>query len=123
MMSRGKITPGSLSYYTDIVATGIEDYYAGRGEAPGFWTGAGARAVGIDGEVTAAQLQRLFAQQHPMTGEPLGAEYKVRADADKVYGWDLTLSAPKTVSSTWALDPEAGMTIRDVHDLCAQSAV
>lgn len=65
MMSRGKITPGSLSYYTDIVATGIEDYYAGRGEAPGVWIGSGAAAAGIDGEVSAVQLAALFDMRQP----------------------------------------------------------
>jgi conjugative relaxase-like TrwC/TraI family protein len=124
MMSRGKITPGSLSYYTDIVAPGVEDYYAGRGEAPGVWLGSGAHAAGIDGEVSAAQLQRLFEQQHPISGEPLGADYKVRADADKVYGWDLTVSAPKTVSTLWAIGGRTvGMDVRDAHDVAVQTAI
>jgi len=124
MMSRGKITPGSLSYYTDIVAPGVEDYYAGRGEAPGVWLGKGARVAGVEGEVDAAQLQRLFAQQHPVTGEPLGAEYKVRADADKVYGWDLTVSAPKTVSTLWAIGGGTiGMEVRDAHAAAVQTSI
>ncbi|MGH9247682.1 MAG: MobF family relaxase [Acidimicrobiales bacterium] len=124
MMSRGKITPGSLSYYTDIVAPGVEDYYAGRGEAPGVWLGSGARAAGIDCEVSAVQLQRLFAQHHPVTGEMLGAEYVVPDGRDKVYGWDLTCSAPKTVSTLWAVGGgTVGMEVRDAHDAAIGAAI
>jgi len=124
MMSRGKITPGSLSYYTDTVAAGVEDYYAGRGEAAGVWLGRGAHRAGIAGEVAADQLQRLFAQQHPMTGEPLGAAYVVGGDRDMVYGWDLTVSAPKTVSTLWAIGGgDVGMTVRVAHDAAVQTAV
>lgn len=32
MLSRGKVTPATVSYYSDEVARGLEDYYAGRGE-------------------------------------------------------------------------------------------
>lgn len=123
MMSRGKITPGSLSYYTDIVAPGIEDYYAGRGEAPGYWTGRGAHAAGVDGEVLAVQLQRLFAFAHPITGEPLGDDYVVPDGRDKVYGFDLTCSAPKTVSTLWAIGDDASGEVRAAHDAAIQAAV
>lgn len=84
MMSRGKITPGSLSYYTDIVATGVEDYYAGRGEAPGAWLGTGAAAAGIEGEVSAEQLAALFDMRHPVTSEALGDDYTVGGDRERV---------------------------------------
>jgi DNA-binding transcriptional ArsR family regulator len=30
-LSRGKVTPLTVSYYTDTVATGLDDYYAGHG--------------------------------------------------------------------------------------------
>ena len=48
MLTIGKIggTGGgqwrSAEYYTEQVARGAEDYYAGHGEAPGTWTGNGA---------------------------------------------------------------------------------
>lgn len=124
MMSRGKITPGSLSYYTDVVATGIEDYYAGRGEAPGFWIGTGAAAAGIEGEVSAAQLAALFDMRHPVSGERLGDDYVVPASRDRVYGWDLTCSAPKSVSSLWAVGGGGvGMEVRDAHDVAVQAGM
>ncbi len=33
------------SYYTQQVVRGAEDYYAGKGEAPGTWAGSGAKAL------------------------------------------------------------------------------
>jgi hypothetical protein len=46
VLSRGKVTPATVSYYTDEVAPGLEDYYAGRGEAVGHWVGHGSSARG-----------------------------------------------------------------------------
>jgi conjugative relaxase-like TrwC/TraI family protein len=118
VLSRGKLTPGTVSYYTDTVARGLEDYYTGRGEAPGRWVGTRAAVEGLDGEVSGGELSRLFADGvHPRTGESLGAGYVVRDGVDKVLGWDLTFSAPKSVSVLWALaGGEVGMEVRDAHD-------
>ena len=41
MLSLAKLGRGSEGYYLDAVAKGAEDYYVGRGEAPGSWTGRG----------------------------------------------------------------------------------
>jgi len=118
VLSRGKLTPATVSYYTDTVARGIDDYYTGRGESPGVWLGPGAAAEGLDGEVTSEELGRLFAEgRHPSTGEALGADYAVSADRDKVLGWDLTFSAPKSVSVLWATaGASIGMEVREAHD-------
>ncbi len=117
MLSLGKVTPATVSYYTDEVAPGLEDYYAGRGEAVGQWVGHGSAAADLSGEVSLEQLARLFEAVHPDTGEALGATYKVRADADRVTGWDLTFSPPKSLSALWALGGgEVGMASRECHD-------
>jgi conjugative relaxase-like TrwC/TraI family protein len=117
VLSRGKVTPATVSYYTDEVAAGLEDYYAGRGEAVGQWVGHGSAAEGLAGEVSPAQLARLFQAVHPDTGEALGAAYTVRAGADRVTGWDLTFSAPKSLSVLWALGGgEVGMAAKEAHD-------
>ena len=124
MLSRGKVTPATVSYYSDEVAAGVEDYYAGRGEAPGQWVGQGAASAGLDGDVTAEQLARLFEAVHPNTGEALGAAYKVRAGADQVRGWDLTFSAPKSLSVLWAIaGAEVGMVARECHDAAVATAI
>jgi conjugative relaxase-like TrwC/TraI family protein len=117
MLSRGKVTALSVSYYTDTVAVGLEDYYTGRGEAPGRWVGRGSAAAGLRGEVCADELARLFDARHPVSGESLGEPYRVRDGADRVTGWDLTFSAPKSVSTLWATaGGEVGMAAREGHD-------
>jgi conjugative relaxase-like TrwC/TraI family protein len=117
MLSRGKVTPLTVSYYTDTVATGLDDYYAGHGEEPGRWVGRGSAAAGLRGEVSAEALARLFDGRHPLSGQFLGEPYRVRVGADRVTGWDLTFSAPKSVSTLWATaGGKVGMAVREGHD-------
>jgi conjugative relaxase-like TrwC/TraI family protein len=124
VLSRGKVTPASVAYYTDTVAAGVEDYYAGRGEAAGEWLGRGSAAAGVQGEVSSEQLRRMFDSAHPVTGESLGAPYAVREGADRVTGWDLTFSAPKSVSTLWAVGGGAvGLEVRDAHDAAVRAAL
>jgi conjugative relaxase-like TrwC/TraI family protein len=124
VLSRGKVTPSSVSYYTDTVAAGVEDYYAGRGEAAGEWVGNGSAAAGLQGEVSGEQVRGLFEGIHPVTGELLGRSYRVRAGADRVTGWDLTFSAPKSVSALWAVaGGEVGMEVREAHDAAVRAAL
>ncbi len=40
-------------YYDDTVAQGAEDYYSGKGEAPGSWHGETAAELGLTGAPTA----------------------------------------------------------------------
>ncbi len=116
MLSRGKVTPSSVRYYEAEVAATAEDYYLGHGEAPGRWIGSGSVAEDLDGEVSAEQLHRVFAGRHPESNEPLGNAYRVRAGVEKVSGWDLTFSAPKSVSALWAVGGgEIGMEVKVAH--------
>jgi len=95
-------------YYAREVGTGLEDYYAGTGEAPGSWTGRGARVAGIAGEADTDTLSRAFGQaRHPSFGEPLGSGWR---QPDGVAGFDATFSAPKSVSVLFAL---SGAAVRD----------
>jgi conjugative relaxase-like TrwC/TraI family protein len=69
-------------------------------------------------------LGRLFDGVHPRTGESLGEPYRVRDGADRVTGWDLTFSAPKSVSALWAtVGGEVGMEVRDAHDAAVATAL
>ena len=124
MLSRGKVTPATVSYYSDEVARGMEDYYAGRGEASGVWLGVGSAHEGLEGEVSAEELARVFDARHPRTGNSLGAPYTVRDGFDRVTGWDLTFSAPKSVSVLWAVGGgDIGMEVRDAHDAAVRAAL
>jgi len=90
-MTLHKLSAGSgYEYLTRQVAaldstekgtTPLADYYSLKGESPGRWVGSGL--VGIDGleggdSVAAEQMKHLFGTgSHPLTGEPLGAAYRV----------------------------------------------
>ncbi len=65
MLSIRKITRGQHGYYERQVAHGEDDYYSGRGEAPGEWAGTGARALGLAGRVTAEQFNALIEGRDP----------------------------------------------------------
>ncbi len=56
-------TGHSVRYLTDAVAKGRENYYTGAvaaGEPPGRWYGAGAEALGLDGEVDPRIMEALY---------------------------------------------------------------
>jgi conjugative relaxase-like TrwC/TraI family protein len=95
MLSIGKIALGQHRYYEQQVAQGHDDYYSGRGEAPGEWVGAGAKRLGLSGRVTSEQFTALIAGL-----DPRDPDLRLRSsDRDpKVAALDLTFSAPKSVS-------------------------
>jgi Ti-type conjugative transfer relaxase TraA len=108
MLTIGKIggTGGgqwrSPEYYTEQVARGAEDYYAGHGEAPGTWTGQGSAGLGLAGEVGDGELEAVFERRHPLSGDQLGRV----AGPGSVRGIDLQMAVPKSVSTLWALADE-----------------
>ncbi len=120
MLNIGKLAVGGGEYYLEVVASGVEDYYLGAGEAPGWWTGAAAHRLGLSGRVTASDLQAVLAGQHPRTGQRLR-----RGDGKpRLPGFDLTFRAPKSVSLLWALTPpEIGEEVRAAHDRAVQTAL
>ena len=102
MLSIGKLVVGQQRYYEQQVAHGRDDYYSGRGEAPGEWAGAGARALGLDGRVSAEQFNALIAGS-----DPRDPSARLRDGPDpKVAALDLTFSAPKSVSVLFAVGGE-----------------
>jgi conjugative relaxase-like TrwC/TraI family protein len=100
MLSIGKLGRGQERYYLDKVAEGAEDYYSGEGEAEGYWLDDGAEELGLQGKVDPDQLVGMLTGNDPSTGEPLGLRH---VEGGPVPGFDLTFSAPKSVSLTWAL--------------------
>lgn len=102
MLSSAKIGMASWRYYQQSVAAGACEYYTGAGEAAGRWYGRGLDQLGLPsrGLVVEAQLEGLFGRAiHPTTGARLGRGWR----AGGVTGYDLTFSAPKSVSALWAL--------------------
>lgn len=104
MLSIGKIALGQHRYYEQQVARGGDDYYSGRGEAPGEWIGAGTEALGLSGRVQAEQFNALIAGLDPR--DP-SARLRSSPRDPKIAAFDLTFSAPKSVSILFAIAPEA----------------
>ncbi|MDW3212625.1 MAG: MobF family relaxase [Ilumatobacteraceae bacterium] len=104
-MSLWKLRVGVESYYLAQIASGLDEYYTGAGEAPGVWTGTGSALLDLDGQVAGDDLRAVLAGLAPGTGlTPNGGE--VVSHPRRVPGYDLTFSVPKSVSVLWALaDP------------------
>jgi conjugative relaxase-like TrwC/TraI family protein len=101
MLSIGKLGAGQESYYLEKVAEGAEDYYSGEGEAEGYWVGSLPALLGLEGKVDGEQLTAMLTGNSPVDGGPLGL--RSVGGRGPVPGFDLTFSAPKSVSLTWAL--------------------
>jgi conjugative relaxase-like TrwC/TraI family protein len=91
----------ALAYYDHL---GRDDYYARGGEPPGRWAGAGAEHLSLHGPVTQAEFRAALNGLDPKTGDRL-ARHGGRT-RDHAAGWDMTFSAPKSVSVLWALSDE-----------------
>ena len=98
----------------------IEDYYTQEGRASGRWLGSGAQALGLAGEVESRAFDHLAAGFHPRSGEALVQ----RAGEQHRSGWDLTFSAPKSVSIVWGLaEPAQREAIERVHGHAVERAL
>ena len=121
MLSIGKLALGQQSYYEKQVAHGRDDYYTGRGEAPGEWAGAGARELGLAGRVEAGQFNALLEGR-----DPRAVEERLRAvnSEPEVAALDLTFSAPKSVSVLFAVAPaEVSTALVDCHEEAVRAAL
>jgi conjugative relaxase-like TrwC/TraI family protein len=137
-----KLTPGQEAYYAASVADGLEDYYAGRGEAPGIWHGSGAAALGLSGVVSADNLRAIVRAVDPVSGEQLrriakarttrvervdpvtGERYVVQCELRPLAGFDLVFAAPKSVSLLHALaSPGQRDSIRRAHESAWHAAI
>jgi Ti-type conjugative transfer relaxase TraA len=122
MVSIGKVGggPGAERYYTDSVARGQEDYYSGEGEAKGEWTGIGAQQLGLTGAVDEDDFSALLRGISPRSGARLRNEPTARS----VIGFDLTFSAPKSVSVLYGIaDSDIARKARDAHDEAVRQAL
>ena len=140
-------------YLTDAVGTGADYYLGAKGEPPGYWQGAGARALGLSGPIggqdeagkaSAEVMRRLYHEDIGPDGQVLGRRQRKanypeaggslykrveeevafqRAERGRFFTpeeeralrlrlrsayrtvvplYDLTYSAPKSVSVLWA---------------------
>ncbi|NJS13641.1 MAG: relaxase domain-containing protein [Sphingopyxis sp.] len=72
----------------------VDDYYAEGGLSPSEWQGAGAKTLGLSGEVDREQFRELLDGR---IGEQQLGTFR-DGQLEHRPGWDVTLSAPKSVS-------------------------
>lgn len=121
MLTIGKLglSRDQLEYYERQVAQGLEDYCSGRGEAPGRWTGGGCGGIGLRGQVDGEGFMRAMVGCHLTTGAPLRAAHA----RSKVAAFDLTFSAPKSVSVLFAVaDEETSAALLEAHERAVDAA-
>jgi len=115
-----KLLVGREEYYTRELATDHEAYLSGHGESPGRWYGAGATALGLQGEASPAGFQRMFEGRHPDSGELLGRPHGSNA----VPAFDVVLRPTKSVSILYGLaDPGTGRAVLAAHHAGVAEAV
>jgi conjugative relaxase-like TrwC/TraI family protein len=130
MLSIGKLGAGQAEYYLEqahapvtrarAVGSGVEDYYLAGPEAPGRWLGAGPAPLGLSGTVGEDELRRVLAGQHPVSEVLLGR----RPGGKRVPGFDLTFSAPKSVSVLFGIgDERLREVIAAAHDRAIEDAL
>ncbi len=82
----------AATYYQEHSA----DYYVEDLDHQGVWMGQGAEALGLEGAIEREQFQLSLA------GYVAGHKVQNAGKEDRQIGWDLTFSAPKSVSIVWA---------------------
>jgi conjugative relaxase-like TrwC/TraI family protein len=109
----------ALNYYEHL---GRDDYYL-RDAAPlGRWAGEGAARLSLSGPVTRSDFDAALNGLDPRTGDRLAA--LGGRSRDHAAGWDMTFSAPKSVSVLWALsEPRDSEPIECAHRLGVATAL
>lgn len=108
MLSIGVMSGGQAGYYLGLAR---EDYYLEGGEPEGVWLGEAAAVLGLPEKVEAHHLYNLFDGLSPDGSRRLVQLQKHEGKHDHRPGWDLTFSAPKSVSVLWS---QSSMEVRQL---------
>jgi conjugative relaxase-like TrwC/TraI family protein len=118
VLSIAAMSAGQDAYYSALAR---EDYYRAGREPEGRWFGRGAEALGLARAVDGAALRNLF-RGFSADGEM--ALVRNAGDERRQPGWDLTFSAPKSVSTLWAMaDPIRRQDIQEAHRRAVEAAL
>ena len=118
VIGAGSAASGYAGYQESEVAKNREDYYSS--EDAGHWLGGAAQEMGLAGELKQGQLLAGLQGFHPDTGQALSK------NAGEVHkgGWDLTFSAPKSISCIWAIsDSTDRVIIESAQNKAAEKAL
>jgi conjugative relaxase-like TrwC/TraI family protein len=95
-------------------------YYLDGDEPPGVWRGRGADELGLAGELDDEAFVALLAGLDPETGARLGTRHTNKT----VRGFDITFSAPKSVSVLFAVgDPDTRAEVLAAHDAAVDAVM
>ena len=109
---------GAGEYYVHA----LPSYYLDTGEPAGLWHGRGAEFLGLEGEVGDVHFLRLMAGLEPSAPRDvvLGRVYGEAS----VRGFDITASAPKSVSVLFAVgDDETRSQVLTAHDTAVATMI
>ena len=111
----GAAAKAASHYYSEKSA----DYYVQEAspEPEGEWIGAGAKRLGLEGTPDRQELQLALA------GYAGGRHVQNAGRVDRQMGWDVTFSAPKSVSLAWGLaDDPTRVALERAHRAAARVA-
>lgn len=96
-ISARKSRASAEQYFTHLKQ---DDYYL-KNEDEGLWYGRATEYLNLDNVVTREHFGLALQGRDPLTATPL-----IQTTKKHQPGWDITLSAPKSVSVLWALAPD-----------------
>ena len=106
-------------YYVNLAQ---EDYYTQGAEPPGKWFGSGAEFLGLTGLLDKEKFIQILQGFDPENPNRLLVQNA--GNPDRQSGWDLTYSAPKSVSVLWSqVDDLTRKEIEKAHEDAVKSAM
>jgi len=110
---------GAASYY------GKDDYYVtGEADGPGLkWGGKGSASLGLSGKAEPKDFKEILDGSHPVfvAPKPQGSQPQASNEPKHKPGWDLTFSAPKSVSLAILIGGDTRLDL--AHDKAVQRAM
>jgi hypothetical protein len=107
---------GAGEYYVSEVGA----YYVAGEEPRGRWFGLAGARLGLSGEIDDEAFVSLLSSVDPSTGVPLGRAFGEKS----VRGYDVTFSAPKSVSVPAAVaDPATRAEVHAAHDAAVNAVL
>lgn len=116
MLSIKRMSPGQEGYYEKLAR---EDYYLEGGEPPGHWFGEARATLALQGQVGFTDLTDVFSGV--LRGESL---VRTGGRHPRCPGWDLTFSAPKSVSTLWSqADLDTARKVQEAQQAAVEKAL
>src|SRR5271154_624504 len=97
MLGMHRLTRSGAGYYLSDLAQELPLPQRGRDGAQAAWCGRAAEGLGLVGAIDPEHLRAVLDGRHPTSG------HRLRSERATVLGFDLTFSAPKSVSVVFAL--------------------